>query len=331
MRRSRIRTSLGLAAAVSAMAASPAGAASGFNDPADLTAIATLEDYVADQLDVRNIAKYYAPDVTLVDVYAPGYVKGRAALLKDFAAQLAAVKSVSHKMLESNIASDGKFACDAMVIQFDFTTKDGKPGSMSIRQLDALKKTAGNWEIVQQHISMPADAKTGMALPNGPLPARGPLAWSDNPIPGPAETPAAAKVEIKKWLDTGVLSPNLDALMKYYGPGDDLIVYDAFAPGEMRGLKEVGDYYAAMMSSFSDIKVKIPELAIDSDGSFGIQIDRQDMQLKMKDGSTKYISIRQNDCMRRVDGKWYSFLEMISYPVDMKTGKSIMENPAAFK
>ena len=49
----------------------------------------------------------------------------------------------------------------------------------------------------------------------------------------------------------------------------------------------------------------------------------------MNDGSTKNIALRQSDCMRRLDGKWYSFLEMISYPVDMKTNKGIMAGPGA--
>ncbi len=49
------------------------------------------------------------------------------------------------------------------------------------------------------------------------------------------------------------------------------------------------------------------------------------------DGSTKYISLRQNDCMRRVGGKWTSFFEMISFPVDQQSGKAILANPTAFK
>ena len=115
------------------------------------------------------------------------------------------------------------------------------------------------------------------------------------------------------------------------GPGDDVLVYDSFAPGELHGLKEIHDAYAPLMGSFTGVKVKMPIFVDDSDGSFGIQIDAQDIQLAMKDGSTKNISLRQSDCLRRVDGKWYSFFEMISFPMDAKTGKSVMANPAAFQ
>jgi hypothetical protein len=132
-------------------------------------------------------------------------------------------------------------------------------------------------------------------------------------------------------MDVGALSTSIDQMMAYYGPDDDTLVYDTFAPGEMRGLKEIHDYYAPLLGSYNGIKVKMPVFVADSDGSFGVQIDTQDMKLAMKDGSTRYISLRQSDCVRRVNGKWYSFFEMVSYPVDPKTGKSTMENPAAFQ
>jgi hypothetical protein len=76
------------------------------------------------------------------------------------------------------------------------------------------------------------------------------------------------------------------------------------------------------MSSFTEVALTMPLFTADSDGSFGVQIDTQHLTLTMKDGSKRAIALRQSDCMRRVDGKWYSFLEMISYPTDAKTGKA---------
>jgi hypothetical protein len=163
------------------------------------------------------------------------------------------------------------------------------------------------------------------------LPVRGPIKWAANAIPAPSTTTAQAKNEIRKWMEVGAQSTSLDQLMAYYGPGDDVLIYDTYFPGELRGLKEVSSYYAAVMNSYNSIKVNMPEFVADSDGAFGIQIDTQDMELIMKDGSKKYISLRQSDCMRRVNGKWYSFFEMISYPIDAETGKAVLENPTVFK
>jgi hypothetical protein len=42
------------------------------------------------------------------------------------------------------------------------------------------------------------------------------------------------------------------------------------------------------------------------------------------------ITLRESDCMHRIGGKWYSFFEMNSFPMDPETGKSIMIDPAGF-
>ena len=215
-------------------------------------------------------------------------------------------------------------------LKFTMAMKNGSTLVVSTRQLDAFKKIAGAWQIVQEQISVPADAKTGLAVMNGSMPARGPMTWSARPVPGPATTPDKAKADIRAWMDVGALSTNIGELVSYYGPGDDVLVFDSFHPGEIRGLHELHDYYAPLMGSFSAIKVKMPFFLADSDGKFGIQIDTQDMKLSMKDGSTKFISLRQSDCLRRVNSGWKSFFEMISFPVDPATGKAIIGNPAAF-
>jgi ketosteroid isomerase-like protein len=218
-----------------------------------------------------------------------------------------------------------------MQIHFDAKMKDGKSQSLTLRQLDAFKKIDGQWRIIQQHISFPADPKTGMTVMDGPFAVRGPVKWSSNPLPGPGVSPSQAKQEIRKWMDVGATSKGIDQLMGYYGPGDDVLVFDLFYPGELRGKAEVRANYEPMMGAYDGVKVKMPEFAVDSDGSFGVQIDTQDIEMTMKDGSKKQLSFRQSDCLRRVGGKWYALFEMISFPMDPKTGKAVMENPGAFK
>jgi ketosteroid isomerase-like protein len=301
-----------------------------FNAPRDVASIKAIEAILATETDMDKLIGYYAPDAIVLDIYAPGIFKGRDQIRAGFAPQLAAVRSMKSKIADINIASNGNFACAAMQLRFETVMKDGTALKISLRQLDAFKKIGGKWQIIQQHISLPVDAKTGMAVMNGPLPIRGPVAWPKNPISGPATTPAQAKLDVRRWMDVGAVSTSLEQLMPYYGPGDDVIVFDSYFPGELRGLKEVSNYYAAIMGSYNAIEVKMPEFAVDSDGVFAVQADTQDMKLSMKDGTTRYISLRQSDCMRRVGRKWYSFMEMISYPIDPKTNRAIMGSPAAF-
>jgi ketosteroid isomerase-like protein len=294
-----------------------------FNAAADVVAIKLIEATMATETNMDKLIGYYADDATVLDIYAPGIYKGRDQIYAGFAPQMASIESMTHKIAEMNVATNGNFACAASQVEFDAVLKDGKKMSVSVRQLDAFKKIGGEWKIVQQHISLPIDPKSGAAIIDGPVNARGEIAWSKDPLPGPASTPEEAKAAIRTWMDVGGASTSLDMLMGYYGPSDDILVYDSFA-SNLRGMKEVRAHYAAIMNSYTDIKLEMPNFVVDSDGLLGVQLDTQRITLKMKDGSTQKLALRQSDCMRKSGDKWYSFLEHLSFAVDPKTGKGVM-------
>jgi len=161
------------------------------------------------------------------------------------------------------------------------------------------------------------------ALSSAPIQPRA-LVWSAHPLAPISTTPARGKAQIKTWMDVGGASVGLEKLMNYYGPGDDTLLYDAFSPKALIGKKEIANFYGPIMGSYTGISLTMPLFAADSDGSFGVQIDTQHLTLNMKDGSKRNVALRQSDCMRRVGGKWFSFMEMVSYPTDTKTMKAQM-------
>ena len=299
------------------------------NDAADAKAISAIEEELARQPSMKNLIQYYSDDAVVLDAYAPGYYRGKKQIYAGFEQQFEQAAGFTGEIADMNIVSHGELACAAMQLHFHFKLKSGQEGNLTFRQLDAFRKSGGKWLIVQQHISQPMDPKTGLGLADARMPARGRVTWNLETFAGPAVSRAQARKEIKAWLDEGVLSPDTDTLMTYYGPGDDVIVYDVqYPPGEFRGMKEVRAGFAPVMN-FTDPKVKILDLVIDSDGIFGVQLDVQDVTITQKDGSKRNFMLRQSDCMRRVGGKWYSMLEAISMPVDPKTGKAVAD-PASF-
>lgn len=301
-----------------------------FNAPADVAAIVALEARIADEPDADKLIEHYAEDAVVLDIFSPGTFQGRAAIRAGFAPQLQRIRTLSHKAPETIVATNGSFGCAAMQISFETEMEDGTRFTMNLRQLDALKKIGGRWKIVQQHIALPIDPNTMKALPAAPIQPRT-MRWSARPVERPSVTPVRAKAEIRQWMEVGGASQGLDMLMGYYGPGDDMLVYDSLHPRALVGRSEVRAYYADIMNSYKGIKLSMPMFAVDSDGAMGVQIDTQDITLTMKDGSTRNIALRQSDCMRRVGGKWYSFLEMISYPVDQATMTAVMSGPGAAK
>jgi ketosteroid isomerase-like protein len=292
-----------------------------FNAKKDVAAIKQVEEALATELDVDKVMKYYADDAVVLDLFSPGTFKGKAAIRAGFAPQLAAIKSVSKTTPEMTIATNGHFGCAASQISYEAVMKDGTTSKMNVRVLDALKKVGGKWSVVQQHLSFPVDPATLTALTNAPIQPRA-LSWSAQPLEPVSTTPEKAKEQIREFMDVGGASVGVEKLMTYYGPGDDTLLYDAFSAKAVIGKKEIADFYTPIMGSYDGISLSMPLFVVDSDGSFGIQIDTQHLTLNLKDGTTRKVALRQSDCMRRVGGKWYSFLEMISYPVDAKTMKA---------
>jgi ketosteroid isomerase-like protein len=316
-------------AGVLTFTASLATGAIPLNNATDVKSITAVEQELARQPSMKNLIQYYADDAVVLDAYAPGYYRGKKQIYTGFEQQFEQAQGFTGEIADINIVSHGELACAALQLHFHFKLKTGQEGDLTFRQLDAFKKSGGKWLIVQQHISQPMDPRTGLGIADARMPVRGRLVWNPATFAGPPVSPVQAKKEIGTWLEEGVLSPDTDTLMTYYGPSDDVIVYDVqYPPGEFRGLKEVREGFAPVMN-FTDPKVKILDLVIDSDGVFGVQIDVQDVTITQKDGSKRNFMLRQSDCMRRVEGKWYSMLEAISMPMDPKTGKAVSD-PASF-
>ncbi len=294
-----------------------------FNPPGDVAAIRQIEEVLATETSMDKLIGFYAPDAVVLDIYAPGLFKGREEILAGFGPQMDAIRSMKHSFPELNIVAHGNFACAVSQIHFDAELKNGKPLSLTVRQLDAFKKVGNEWKIIQQHISLPVDPRTGLAIADDQTHVRGGITWDKNPLPGPASTLDEARAAIRKWMDIGGASDSLDMLMGYYGPGDDILVYDSFA-SNLRGKTEVRSHFAEVMNSYTGITLEMPEFFVDSDGLFGVQLDTQHITLKLKDGTTQKLALRQSDCMRKSGDRWYSFLEHLSFAIDPKTNKAIM-------
>jgi ketosteroid isomerase-like protein len=304
-------------------AASLAAGAMSLNAPTDVEAITGVEHKLNTVNTMKDLIQYYAPDAVVYDMYAPGIYRGTKQIYAGFEQQFAQGQSFTGAIRDMNILTDGNFGCAATQQHFDFVMKDGTKGSITLRQLDAYKRIHGKWLLVQQHISFPMDPKTGMGLLDSPTPVRGQLKYDANSFASASVSVEQAKKEIRGWLDTGAQSRNLDELMTYYGPTDDVLEFDMlYPPGEFRGMKEIRDGFAPVMN-FNSQHSNILDFVVDSDGVFGIQIDAQEITINKKDGTTATFYLRQSNCMRRENGKWYSIFEEISEPVDTKTGKSV--------
>jgi ketosteroid isomerase-like protein len=312
------------AALAASLLASPAAQAAPVNAPADVKAITAIEQDVAINLDLKEVITHYARHAVTIDVIAPGVYVGRPQIYSGYAPQFAAVKTISDTMPELNIVSDGTMACAALDMQLTIGMKTGKTIDENIRQLDVYRKIGGKWEIIQEHISVPVDPATGLAALGAPAPARGAFPVADDFLAAPAISPALARGEVKAWTQATATAANIGDVTSAYGPGDAVLIYDEAIPGELRGVPEIAAHYAPLFANVLRASTTMPLLTVDSDGILGAQTSVQNLVLTLKDGKTEAFTFRQTDCLRRVGGKWAAFFENVSFPVDMKTGKSVM-------
>jgi ketosteroid isomerase-like protein len=312
---------IGLAMAIALSAGVRAAA---FDDPADLAAIRAAEEALEGGASGGALAQYYTQDAIRLDSVAPGQQRGRTQIAAALGQQAGA--PVSHHLLESSIVSDGRMACDALEMQIVRKAQDGSQRQEEWRRLDVFTKLDGHWLIAQEHISGPADRSTGAILRAGPLQVRGPAQWPAVMFADPALQPQAAKAALRHWVKAALSVIGIGPAMGFFDPTGNVLLYGEFAPGNVRGSSEIHDYYAGIMGSYTTIDVVTPVLEVASDGTLGAQIDTQDLVLHLNDRTTRPISIRQSDCLRRAGRRWFSFMEMVSFPMDKETGQAVMQS-----
>ena len=312
------KTLLALGAAI---VSTPLAAATLLNAPADVAAIKAFELNNARLLDADVLAESYAPDAVVLDYMVGGIHQGRDSIRKAMGEQLSGIKSSNVTITEHNIVTDGNFACDMQTTDYDVTKSDGSKAKLSLRQMDVLRKIDGKWQILQQQVGAMFDPKTQAVLLNG-LQVRGDKVWPAG-FSSEAVPEAQAMKEIKTWTDVSLRVVGIKKILPYYGPKEqEIVMYGPTTPGNVRGMTEFYNYYAPSMNSFASLETKNPILRVDTNGVLGAQTDIQDITLQLKNGKTQKLYWRQTDCVRRTGGKWYGVLNMSSFTLDPKTGKS---------
>jgi ketosteroid isomerase-like protein len=121
-------------------------------------AIATAEN--ADQL-----MKYYAPDVTLYDLIVPNEYHGWKNVYDNNVGQFKNIKNPRIKFQNLDVGVEGNLGYAYMTIHYESDSPiDASHNVIVFRQTDIFKKIDGRWLVTFQHISVPFDPATKMAV-----------------------------------------------------------------------------------------------------------------------------------------------------------------------
>jgi ketosteroid isomerase-like protein len=135
------------------------------------------------------------------------------------------------------------------------------------------------------------------------------------------------EAEIKRVIEEGVEAirvKDLDGVMSMYAP--DLVSFDVVPPLQYVGADVYRNHWGGAFSSFTgpiDYEIADLSITVGDDVAFAHSFNRLSgiMTTGQKFGSW----LRWTACFRKINGKWLITHMQVSAPVDMETGKAVLD------
>jgi ketosteroid isomerase-like protein len=119
---------------------------------------------------------------------------------------------------------------------------------------------------------------------------------------------------------------DLDKMMSFYEHSADLVAFDVIPPLQYTGWdaykKDFADFFALFDGPIND---EASDMAIAAEGNMGYSRMVEHVTGKGKNGQPMDMVVRVTDVYRKTNGKWHIIHEHVSVPVDLDTGKAVMQ------
>jgi ketosteroid isomerase-like protein len=135
----------------------------------DEAQIRALEHRFAEAFKAKDVdaimANYeHSPALVAFDVVPRREYTGWDAYKHDWRQFFASIGSITSFEIEDLvITADGNLAYSHSFQHYASEAKDGKGRDLTVRVTDVYRKSGGQWLIVQEHVSVPVDLRTGQA------------------------------------------------------------------------------------------------------------------------------------------------------------------------
>ena len=133
------------------------------------------------------------------------------------------------------------------------------------------------------------------------------------------------KVQIQameEQLGAALAAKDVDKIMQFYAPGDDLFVFDVIPPRQYVGAaayrKDFEDFFAT--AAAGPTTNQLSDLDITTDGKIAFAHYTSHLVSTAKGGAKTDMVIRTTDCLKKIKGKWLIVHEHNSVPVDLANG-----------
>ncbi len=136
----------------------------------------------------------------------------------------------------------------------------------------------------------------------------------------------AAK-EIRSWLDRwtkAFTKQDVDSIMALYA--DDIIAYDVVPPLQYVGKDAYRVDYQQFLSQYEgNLRVEVRDLHVGATGDLGYAAGLELISGTLKNGQKSDVWLRFTSLFRKSNGRWLDFHDHISVPVDIESGKAMLD------
>ncbi|WP_119165607.1 YybH family protein [Algihabitans albus] len=141
---------------------------------------------------------------------------------------------------------------------------------------------------------------------------------------GPKEDVEAIRAQCEGWI-AAFIAKDVDKILTYYAPGDELISYDIMPPLEYSGLEVYRESWKNFFGSFQgDPGFEHRDMQIKCSGDVGFvtNLIRVSGNMGGKDAS---MWLRETHCFQKIDGTWLLVHDHVSVPMDMASGRALTD------
>jgi ketosteroid isomerase-like protein len=136
----------------------------------------------------------------------------------------------------------------------------------------------------------------------------------------------AAK-EIRSWFDRwtkAFTKQDVDSIMALYA--DDIIAYDVVPPLQYVGKDAYRVDYQQFLSQYEgNLRVEVRDLHVGATGDLGYAAGLELISGTLKNGQKSDVWLRFTSLFRKSNGRWLDFHDHISVPVDIESGKAMLD------
>jgi uncharacterized protein (TIGR02246 family) len=136
-----------------------------------------------------------------------------------------------------------------------------------------------------------------------------------------------AEYEIKKAIEDGIAAirhKNLEGVMSLYAP--EVISFDIVPPLQYVGADAFRKAWEEVFSAFQGpIGYEIHDLSITAGDDVAFTHSLNRISGTMHNGQQTGLWVRWTACFRKINGKWLIVHHQNSVPVDMQTGRAVLD------